>query len=300
MSTARSDSHAAADAPRLIVNADDLGLATGIDRAIFEGHDKGIVTSASLMANGASFDHAVAGVRARPRLGCGVHLVLHDEKPILDPARIPSLVGPDGRLKSLRIAVRGLLFGSSVESEIAAEYAAQIERAIAAGIRPSHLDSHCHLHAFPAVGPIVHALGERFRIPCARRPETSAWADYRAAPLARYPLALLITASHRFTKHRIARTLHSPDRFLGLAHSGALDAAWMERAIDDLEPGVTAEIMVHPGDGTGDDAPGGDHGPYRRRVELEAVTSPRVLAAVKRRGVVLMDYRDLAARAARS
>ncbi len=284
---------ASTNAPRLIVNADDLGLSAGIDRAIFEGHDTGIVTSASLMATGASFAHAVAGVRARPRLGCGVHLVLHDEKPVLDPARIPSLVGANGRLKPLREAVRGLLFGASEPAEIEAEYAAQIQRARDAGIQPSHLDSHCHLHAFPAVGPIVHALGERFGIACARQPEAGSWSDYRAAPFARYPLALLITASHRFTKRRVAHSLRSPDKFLGLVHSGALDAAWMVRAIDELEPGVVAEIMVHPGDGTGEEEPGGDHGPYRRRVELEAVTSPLVLEAVRRRGVELIDYRAL-------
>ncbi len=281
--------------PRLIVNADDLGLSAGVDRAIFAGHDRGVVTSASLMATGASFAHAVAGVRARPRLGCGVHLVLHDEKPVLDPARIPSLVGADGRLKPLRDAVRGLLFGASDPAEIEAEYAAQIRRVRDAGIDPTHLDSHCHLHAFPAVGPIVHALGERFGIACARQPEAGSWSDYRAAPLARYPLALLITATHRFTKQRVAQSLRSPDKFLGLVHSGALDAAWMVRAIEDLEPGVVAEIMVHPGDGSDEGDAGGDHGPYRRRVEFEAVTSPLVLEAVRRGGVELIDYRALRA-----
>lgn len=281
--------------PRLIVNADDLGLSLGVDRAIFEGHDRGIVTSASLMATGASFEHAVAGLRTRPRLGCGVHLVLHDEKPVLDPARIPTLVGPDGRLKPLREALRGLLFGASDAAEIEAEYAAQIQRARDAGIRPSHLDSHCHLHAFPAVGPIVHRLGERFGIPCARQPEAGSWSDYRAAPLARYPLALLITASHRFTKGRVTRGLRSPDRFLGLVRSGALDADWLVRAIEELEPGVVAEIMVHPGDGTDEGGAGVDHGPYQRRIELEAVTHPKVLEAVRRRGVELIDYRALAA-----
>ncbi len=279
--------------PRLIVNADDLGLSTSIDRAIFEGHDRGIVTSASLMATGVSFGHAVAGVRGRPRLGCGIHLVLHDEKPVLNPSRIPSLVGADGRLKPLRDAVRGLLFGTSVESEIEAEYAAQIERACAAGIRPSHLDSHCHLHAFPSVGPIVHALGDRFGIACARQPEAGSWSDFRSAPFARYPLALLITASHRFTKRRVAQSLRAPDRFLGLVRSGAVDAAWIVREIEELEPGLVAEIMVHPGDGSEDGSVSGDHGPYRRRVELEAVTSPLVLEAVRRRGVELIDYRDL-------
>jgi chitin disaccharide deacetylase len=282
--------------PRLIVNADDLGLSAAVNRAIFEGHDRGIVTSTSLMATGPEFDAAVAGLRTRPRLGCGIHLVLHDERPVSPPDRIPSLVGVNGRLKPLREALRGLLFGGARAAEIELEYTAQIERVRAAGIQPSHFDSHCHLHAFPAVGPIAHALGKRFGIACARQPEANAWSDFSGAPWARFPLALLITASHRMTKRRIASRLRAPDRFLGLVKSGALDAAWMVRTITALENGTTSEIMVHPGDGSGPGDPHGDHGPERRRVELEAVTSPAVIELVRKRGVELVDYRALAVR----
>ncbi|MBL8862097.1 MAG: ChbG/HpnK family deacetylase [Planctomycetes bacterium] len=284
---------AAVPPPRLIVNADDLGFSEGVDRAIFAGHDRGIVTSASLMATGASFEHAVRGAFERPRLGVGVHLVLHDDLPVSEPRAVPSLVGPAGRFRPLREAVRALLFGRVDEREVELEYAAQIQRVLAAGVTPTHLDSHCHLHALPSVGPIVHRLGERFGIACAREPEASSWSDFRAAPLGRYPLALLISASQRFTRRRIVNGLRAPDRFLGLVKSGALDEDWLVRAIEALEPGRITELMVHPGDDEQAFAGVADHGAAVRRRELEAITAPRVLEAVRRCGVELVDYRAL-------
>ena len=50
--------------PHLIVNADDFGITEGTNRAIIDAHQRGIVTSTSLLANGYAFDHAVALARA--------------------------------------------------------------------------------------------------------------------------------------------------------------------------------------------------------------------------------------------
>jgi chitin disaccharide deacetylase len=61
---------------QLIVNADDFGLTEQVSRGILDAHRDGIVTSTTLMANGAAFDAAVAMSRQAPRLGIGVHLNL--------------------------------------------------------------------------------------------------------------------------------------------------------------------------------------------------------------------------------
>ena len=83
--------------PRLIINADDFGLTPGINRAIFELHHAGVVTSATLMATGPAFDDAVALALANPTLGVGCHLVLVDGIPISHPQSIPTLLGADGK-----------------------------------------------------------------------------------------------------------------------------------------------------------------------------------------------------------
>lgn len=281
--------------PYLIVNADDLGIAAGVNRAIFAGHDRGIITSASLMAVGEAFDEAVAGARERARLGVGVHLVLHAEKPVLARERIPDLVGQDGRLKPLGQVVKSLMLGRIDVEQARAEYAAQIERVIANGIQPTHLDSHCHLHAFPALAPIVHELGARFGIACARRPELRSLSELGGSPVSRWPVTMLITSSSRFARRRLRTSLRTPAEFIGLAKSGDLNERWVARAIAGLSPGRVSELMVHPSDGTGDGDPYGDHGPAKRRVEFETVVSARVRAALDARGVQLVDYRFLAA-----
>jgi predicted glycoside hydrolase/deacetylase ChbG (UPF0249 family) len=281
-------------APLLIVNADDLGQSPGINAAIFEAHDRGIVSSASLMAGGEAFEGALAGLRARPRLGCGVHLVLHDERALAPRERVPHLVGPDGRMRALHPTARALLFGRIPDAEIEAEYRAQIERVRAAGIRPTHLDSHCHLHCVPRVAAILHRLGREYGIPCARRSELAGLSDFAGAPLARWPVALLISALHRRARVRIREPLAMPARLVGLAQSGTLDAAWLERALARLPRGVVSELMVHPGDGSSAGDPYGDHGAAMRKRELDALVSPLVRAALERNGVRLVTYAELA------
>ncbi len=282
-----------ADAPLLVVNADDLAMSPGINAAIFEGHDRGIVTSTSLMAAGPAFDAAVEGVRARPKLGCGVHLVLHDERFLAPAERVPHLANADGKMRSLHPTVRALLAGRIPEEEIEAEYGAQIERVLAAGIRPTHLDSHCHLHGFARAGRVLHRLGRKHGIPWARRSEVSGLSDFRGSPVSRFPVALLISASHRLTRPPRADRLRMPDRTLGLVRSGALDEAWVEGAIESLRDGQVNELMVHPGDGSGPPDADEDHGPAARARELAAVLSPKVRAAIERRGVRLVSYAEL-------
>ena len=280
----------------LIVNADDLGLSRSVNRAIFEAHEHGIVTSASLMAVGNEFDEAVSGALSRPTLDVGVHLALHEERPAQAPERIPDLVGPDGRMKPLGAVTRALLFGRIPREQIEAEYSAQIERVLQRGLRPSHLDSHCHLHALPSVARILHGLGQRYGIACARRPSMDSLRDLRGAPLARLPVSILITLSNAQAPSRGPGTLRSPDHFVGLLQSGDVDRRWLERTLARLARGQVSELMVHPSDGTDAGNPHARYGAHSRRAEFEAVTSPEIRAALERLDVELVDYRFLAAR----
>src|SRR4030088_2090898 len=82
----------------LIVNADDLGWTAGVNRGIAEAHRNGLVTSASLLANGAAFVDAIQLSRQTPNLGIGVHLNLSDGLPLAQPAKIQSLLDKTGGL----------------------------------------------------------------------------------------------------------------------------------------------------------------------------------------------------------
>src|SRR5256885_1605152 len=76
----------------LIVNADDLGWTEGVNRGIAEAHRNGIVTSSSLLANGAAFASAVELARSTPGLGVGVHLNLSDGEPVAPRELVPTLL----------------------------------------------------------------------------------------------------------------------------------------------------------------------------------------------------------------
>ena len=74
------------------MNADDFGLTAGVNRAILELHEAGVLTSTTLMATGGAADAAVKAALGVPSLGVGCHVVLVDGEPALEPSRIPTLV----------------------------------------------------------------------------------------------------------------------------------------------------------------------------------------------------------------
>ena len=76
---------------RLIVNEDDFGFTSGVNRAIVKAHTDGVVTSATLMANGAAFREVNGLAKSCPKLSIGCHVVLIEGEPVLSAAELPSL-----------------------------------------------------------------------------------------------------------------------------------------------------------------------------------------------------------------
>src|SRR5262245_50980457 len=150
---------------RLIVNADDFGLSEGINQAVMLGHRQGIITSATLLANGAGFATAVEMASTAGSLGVGVHLNLTEGAPVSAPSGIPSLVNTRGLFTH---TVEQLCWHSLVGSlsllEVERELRAQIEKVLAAGVAITHLDSHKHVHLTPAIGRIVLRLAIAYGI----------------------------------------------------------------------------------------------------------------------------------------
>ena len=142
----------------LVVNADDFGFTPDVNQGIVEAHRGGILTAATLMANGAAFDDAVRLGREVPALDIGCHLVLVGGRSLVTgrplPPTVPQLLGAMARC----------------EIRIYEELAAQVRRIVEAGIRPTHLDTHKHTHLAPPVLEAVARLGAEFGIRWVRRP----------------------------------------------------------------------------------------------------------------------------------
>ena len=113
------------------------------------------------MANGPAFDHAAALAREHRELDVGCHLTLVQGE---------ALALPGGKLPDSVPALLRRLCGSLSVDAVEREFTAQIEKLRAAGVAPTHLDSHKHTHLAPPVLKATLRVAQRFAIPRVRRP----------------------------------------------------------------------------------------------------------------------------------
>ena len=270
---------------RLIVSADDFGLHEAMNRGVIEGYEEGVVTSTSLVPCGAAFDDACAAARSRPGLDVGIHLTLVEERPLLGREALRTLA-PEGRLPEGYAALFiGLAAGRIDAAEIELELDAQIRRALDAGVRVTHLDSHQHTHFFPGIGPILCRLALRHGIPAVR-------AGSRVVPGPTKFSLLLGPLARRFAAAARVQGLATPDTLWLPSPSGHVTPAILEEGLSRLPEGIT-EVVVHPG---ADQASLDRAYPTWRfnwPQELAAVRTPALRAALERHGVQLTRYSEI-------
>jgi len=284
----------------LIVNADDLGWTDGVNRGIVEAFHHGIVTSTSLLANGAAFASGVEAARSAPGLGVGVHLNLSDGPPVADPEAVTSLLndnaefagGPQSLL--LRRARRGLLL-----AEVEDEWDAQIQKIIDAGITPTHLDGHKHVHMLPGLFEIAVRLAKRHGIGAIRvsletsslRAALSSGSKQHAGVLMKQGvqargLKLLALDVRAQAEHA---GISTADYFCGIAQTGELTREGVVQFVKSLPDGTT-ELMCHPGyaDAALQKTP--TRLQNSRQTELQILTDTGIRNLVASLGIRLIDY----------
>jgi hopanoid biosynthesis associated protein HpnK len=236
---------------RLIVNADDFGLTPGVNRAIIELHAARLVTSTSLMARAGATEEAIELALATPSLGVGCHLVLVDGEPVLPPEQIPSLVDKrTGQFpRTLAAFLLRLFTGRIRAQEIEAEAAAQIALLQHRGVRLTHIDTHKHVHVFPAVLRPVLRAARAAGIRAVRHPFEPEWAVRASigAPLARVvQIAALRQLEPRSRKILAQEGFVTSDGTIAVAGTGSLDAATLRLLLGQLTAG-SWELVAHPG-----------------------------------------------------
>ena len=212
----------------LAVNADDFGFTRDVNQGIVEAHREGILTSTTVMANGAAFDDAVRLAKENPALDIGCHLVLVGEPPF--PLTVAQLIQA--------IALRRI--------QVYEELAAQVRRIVDAGLRPTHLDTHKHTHLLPRVLDAVVRIAEEFHIPWVRRPF-----DFPLQPGGIDWKKRAVNKAFTLVRAHSERMLRShgcrfTDHFAGFQLTGNYDAAKLAELIRSLPEGST-EFMCHPG-----------------------------------------------------
>ncbi|RJP80628.1 MAG: ChbG/HpnK family deacetylase [Candidatus Zixiibacteriota bacterium] len=276
---------------RLIVNADDGGLHPAVNRAIVRAHREGVVTSTTILAGGPAFAEAVAACRECPGLGIGVHLCLVDQRPVLKPEQVPSLVDREGRMWASHTGFAARWFTGRIRrDEARRELEAQVARLADSGLPLTHLDSHQHLHLLPGIASLVPELAQRFAIRAVRLPaETVHPAGPARGSAARRVQGRVVYHLARACRRqwRLAG-LACPDHFAGFEAGGRFAReAWLG-LIPRLPEGVT-EVMVHPGEDTGALQRATGWG-YHWGEELDALINPEIRDLLTRRGVQLVHF----------
>lgn len=283
---------------RLIVNADDFGLTAGVNHAIVEGNQSGIVTSATLMANAKASNAAIELAKTRPSLKTGCHVVLIDGVPL--SANLPSLTDGSPRFRnSLKQFAMAAVRKQIAAEEIQREAEAQIRRIQSHGITLTHLDSHKHTHMFPHIlRPLLRAAKA-----CGIRAIRNPFEPVRSWPLGMVlgnpglwlrsagvmTFQMFAAEFHRAVK---AEGMVTTNGTVGIAVTGLLDQQKLLRILDALPEG-TWELVCHPGYSDSDLAAAGTRLTKSREIELSALTSAETKKALAHRQIELISYADL-------
>src|SRR5271169_4439686 len=236
-------------------------MTAGINRGIAEAHERGIVTSATLMANSDAFDEAASLARSltsnNVHFSVGCHVVLLDGEPVLPAARVSSLVQPGVRNVHFGVKLNDFVIasfrGKLDPDEIEAEASAQIQRLQAAGVQPSHFDTHKHAHMFPAVlRPLLRAA-RACNIRAVRNPFGQVW-PLPFGDLLRQrrlwtrfaELNVLRNFAGKFRREVEAHGLRTTDGSVAVIATGTLDLKLFRKVVEGIPEG-TWEFVCHPG-----------------------------------------------------
>ncbi|HWZ99048.1 MAG TPA: polysaccharide deacetylase family protein [Candidatus Dormibacteraeota bacterium] len=269
-----------ADTKLLIIHADDLAIAHSEDAASFEALDRNYVTSASIIVPGPWLTEVADYAKAHPDADLGLHLALTSEwktfrwGSVESKDKVPSLLDPAGALWPLTENVAK----NAKPQEVEREYRAQVERALAAGIHPTHLDTHMgSALSTPEIIALYVKIAHEFHLPilAPRIP---------GDPL---KLSALLTEKDVMVDS------------VTIANPGVKADKWKEfylDAIKNMKPGLN-EIIVHLGHDDAElqaimvDHP--DYGAAWRQRDFDVVSSPEMKKALQDNHIVLIKWRDL-------
>ncbi|MGC8991708.1 MAG: hopanoid biosynthesis-associated protein HpnK, partial [Verrucomicrobiia bacterium] len=260
------------------------GKSSGANHAVAMAHQKGILTSASLMVTGNAFDEAVAIAKANPGLGVGLHLTLLCGRSCLPKHQIPALVDERGRFSDnpARTGLR-YFFDRTLRSELAGEIAAQFNRFRETGLPLDHVNGHLNIHLHPTVTRLLLPFVTMPRPVPIRLTRDFFWLNCQIARgryLYRSSHAIIFAclsawAGPRLRKARIPHT----DAVFGLLQNGCVDEDYLLRLMPRL-PAGDYELYSHPS-------------LDQSRAELEALVSDRVRGLVRQLNIRLIRYSEL-------
>ncbi|WRS27800.1 chitin disaccharide deacetylase [Oscillospiraceae bacterium MB08-C2-2] len=250
---------------KIIFNADDFGICRAVNYGILDAFRLGVVRSTSLMATGDAYEHAVEIAQSFADLDIGVHLSLTHGQPIT--ARVSSMLNAQGQFISLAQfnEIKGKLDIAAIEEE----FTAQIEKILASGLKPTHLDSHHHIHMMASLFPLALKLAKKYKLAIRLRSRSQLPQEY--SDLVSPELLMEEFYGDQLTEDQLAEILY--------IHEGKTSSL---------------EIMCHPGYL---DTFLNTHSSYssQRINELNILTDPKLRQVIETFGAELISYAQLTA-----
>lgn len=270
-----------ADAKLLIVHGDDLGMSHSVNTATVKAFATGLVNSGSIMVPCPWLTEIAAYARANPQADLGLHLTLTSEwtslrwGPVASRDRVASLLDKDGYFRLTESEAAKYADPKEVEMEIRA----QIEKAKALGIVPTHLDSHMGtLYQSKALFDVFLRVAREYKLPVRVAKEWASRADYLTAALG--PNDVYI------------------DRVLDI-NPGVAPQDWAKfysDALRNLQPGVT-EVVIHLAHDDGEmQGATSDHpnwGAAWRQRDFEFFTSDAFRKVLEENKIKLITWREV-------
>lgn len=280
---------------RLIVTADDFGLALPVNEAIERGHREGILTTTSLMVAAPATADAVERARRTPSLRVGLHVVLVNGRPKLPPERVPALVDEAGAFPSdLFAAGIRYFFTPGARTQLEAEIRAQFEAFAATGLPLDHVNAQNHFHVHPTVLSLILKVGREYGMRAVRIPREPFWPSWRAmrsGAAARFANSVFLAPWLGLMRMRLRRAgVATNDFVFGMNDTGHMTSQRVRAFLAQLPHGVS-ELYLHPATHTWPDAfpPG-----YDFAGEFAALVDPEVIRAVRDSEIRPVTFTELA------
>ena len=246
---------------KLIVNADDFGMSTGVNYGILKCFKNGIVTSTSMMVNTPGFEHGIELMREN-KLDVGIHFVLTIRKPLTNSIEVPSIVNEKGEFEH---NIKKL--DSASKDEIRIELMAQLNKFMNTGFIPSHIDFHHEVNFARNALEVAIEIAKEYNLP------------------------MRAFEPNSISKMNEAKVKHSK-RFLYEFTGKDLTVKKFINEIDKAKNEELAEVMTHP---AYLDTYLQNYSSYnlQRVKELEILTSEEVKKYIKENKIELIGFRDI-------
>lgn len=280
---------------KLIVTGDDFGASTLVNEAIEQAHRGGILNTASLMVAGTAGDDAVRRARRLPSLRVGLHVVVVDGKPLLDPTSIPALVDKTGQFsKQLVLSGFNFFFNAAARRQVEAEIRAQFDAFRGTGLQLDHVNAHNHMHLHPTVLDTIIAIGREYGMKAVRVPKEPLGPSWRAAHTnfgGRFGNSVLLTPMLARMRSRLrAAGIAANDFVFGLSDTGHMTRERVAALVRELPEGVT-EMYFHPATRRWPGMPSW----AQSEEELAALMDTDIASYLRDTGIMMTTFTELAA-----